>query len=77
MSCGSAQRSASARRIEDAAVTRFVILAVAFTKGVLSGVRHLDPLRIGPSVGGVTVVPFHHLYGRLCGYASGESSHDS
>src|SRR6202048_3350363 len=36
---------------------RLTGLAVAFPKGRLSGVRHLDPLRVGCGVGDVAVVP--------------------
>src|SRR5258708_31649691 len=39
------------------AMPRLAGLAVAFPKGGLSGVRHLDPLRIGRGVGDVTIVP--------------------
>src|SRR5260370_38759493 len=36
---------------------RLTGLAVAFPKGGLTGIRHLDPLRVGRSVGDVTLVP--------------------
>src|SRR5437762_2685386 len=39
------------------AIPELAVSAVAFPHGGLSGVRHLDPLRIGRGVGDVTVVP--------------------
>src|SRR5215475_14795709 len=36
---------------------RLTGLAVAFPKGGLSGVRHLDPLRVGRGVWDITLVP--------------------
>ena len=38
-------------------VPRLTELAVAFRNGGLSGVRHLDPFRVGRGVGHVAVVP--------------------
>src|ERR1700704_2472044 len=40
-----------------ASSSEFSGLTVAFPKGRLSGVRHLDPLRVGRGVGDVTLVP--------------------
>src|SRR3981189_2411136 len=51
------------------AMPRLAGLAVAFPKGGLSGVRHLDPLRVGRGVGNVTLVPVPPLVRSALGVA--------
>src|SRR6202043_2485369 len=51
------------------AMSRLTGLAVAFPKGGLSGVRHLDPLRVGRDVGDVTLVPIPPLVRSALGVA--------
>src|ERR1700730_7925637 len=48
---------------------RFTGLAVAFPKGGLSGVRDLDPLRVGRGLGDVALVPVPPLVRSALGVA--------
>src|SRR3982074_787715 len=50
-------------------MARLTALAVAFPKGGLPGVRHLDPPRVGRGVADVTVVPVPPLVRSALGVA--------
>src|SRR6202790_752074 len=52
-----------------ARLPRFTGLAVAFPKGGLSGVRDLDPFRVGRGLGDVTLVPVPPLVRSALGVA--------
>src|ERR1700676_1478162 len=52
-----------------ARLPRFTGLAVAFPKGGLSGVRHLNPFRVGRGLGDVTLVPVPPLVRSALGVA--------